>query len=46
MKKIVAGGASKSYGLDVAKIAGIPKLITDQAKKYLDHLEQTKTKEQ
>ena len=46
MKKIVAGGASKSYGLDVAKIAGIPKLITDQAKKYLDHLEQTKTKDQ
>ncbi len=46
MKKIVAGGASKSYWLDVAKIAGIPKLITDQAKKYLDHLEQTKTKEQ
>lgn len=44
MKKIVAGGASKSYGLDVAKIAGIPKLITDQAKKYLDHLENSKLK--
>lgn len=42
MKKIVAGGASKSYGLDVAKIAGIPKLITDQAKTCLTHLEDTK----
>ncbi len=36
MKKIVRGWASKSYGLDVAKIAGIPSVIVDIAKKYLD----------
>jgi DNA mismatch repair protein MutS len=35
MKKIVSGGASKSYGLDVAKIAGIPSVIVETAKKYL-----------
>ncbi len=40
MKKIVSGWASKSYGLDVAKIAGIPKTILEQARIYLDTLEQ------
>lgn len=42
MKKIVRGWASKSYGLDVAKIAGIPSVIVDTAKKYLSiHESQT-----
>jgi len=40
MKKIVRGWASKSYGLDVAKIAGIPQAIVDKAKENLEHLEQ------
>jgi len=40
MKKIVAGGASKSYGLDVAKLAGIPATIVERAKGHLDTLEQ------
>ena len=44
MKKIVAGGASKSYGLDVAKIAGIPTVITEQAKRYLSSLENSQVK--
>ena len=35
LKKIVAGGASKSYGLDVAKLAGLPPVIIDQARDYL-----------
>ncbi|MBP6086084.1 hypothetical protein KA478_02665, partial [Patescibacteria group bacterium] len=35
MKKIIRGGASKSYGLDVAKLAGIPSVIVDTASKYL-----------
>lgn len=39
MKKIVKGGANKSYGIDVAKIAGIPEKIIEQAKYILDHLE-------
>ena len=40
MKKIVPGWASKSYGLDVAKLAGIPATIVQRAKGHLDTLEQ------
>jgi len=43
MKKIVKGGASKSYGIDVAKIAGIPESVIAQAKYILDHLEEEVT---
>lgn len=39
MKKIVEGWASKSYGLDVAKIAGIPTSIIEQAKLHLSWYE-------
>lgn len=39
MKKIVPGGASKSYGLDVAKLAGISQTIIERAKYNLEHLE-------
>ena len=46
MKKIVAGGASKSYGLDVATIAGIPTIIVDAAKRNLSHLEKAEIKNQ
>lgn len=42
MKKIVRGWASKSYGLDVAKLAGIPATIVQRAKGHLDTLEQEK----
>jgi len=40
MKKIVRWWASKSYGLDVAKLAWIPAMIVSQAKIHLDTLEQ------
>ena len=43
MKKIVRGGASKSYGLDVAKLAWIPASIVAQAKVHLGNLELPKT---
>ena len=36
MKKIIAWWASKSYGLDVAKLAWIPSAIVDTARKYLN----------
>lgn len=39
LKKIARWGASKSYGLDVAKIAGIPKMILERAKENLQQLE-------
>lgn len=38
MKKIIRWWANKSYGLDVAKMAGIPWAILDQAKKNLEEL--------
>jgi DNA mismatch repair protein MutS len=47
MKKIVRWWASKSYGLDVAKLAWIPTTIVERAKYNLEHLEQkTEHKEQ
>lgn len=39
MKKIVKGGASKSYGIDVAKLAGIPESIISQSQAFLQQLE-------
>ena len=40
LRKIVAGGADKSYGIQVARLAGLPKEILDRAKEILAHLEQ------
>ncbi len=42
MKKIVKWWANKSYGLDVAKLAGIPATIVERAKGHLNELEQEK----
>jgi DNA mismatch repair protein MutS len=39
LKKVVRGGVSKSYGIDVAKLAGVPHVITDQASIFLQELE-------
>jgi DNA mismatch repair protein MutS len=39
MKKIVRGGADKSYGIDVAKLAWIPSSILEQAKRNLHTLQ-------
>jgi DNA mismatch repair protein MutS len=35
------GPASRSYGLQVAGLAGVPKLVIRQAKKYLQLLEES-----
>jgi len=35
----VPGGADKSYGIQVARLAGLPKEILDRAKDILSHLE-------
>ncbi|MBS8121598.1 DNA mismatch repair protein MutS [Candidatus Vampirococcus lugosii] len=42
LKKIVKGGANKSYGIDVAKIAGLPNEILNNAKKHLKDFENNK----
>ena len=39
MKKIIRGGANKSYGIDVAKLAGIPNTILEKAKENLHKLQ-------
>ena len=39
MKKIIRGGADKSYGIDVAKLAGIPNTILEKAKENLHKLQ-------
>ncbi|CAN5563853.1 DNA mismatch repair protein MutS [soil metagenome] len=39
LRKIVPGGADRSYGIQVARLAGLPKEILDRAKNILAHLE-------
>jgi DNA mismatch repair protein MutS len=39
LRKIVPGGADKSYGIQVARLAGLPKEILDRAKNILANLE-------
>jgi DNA mismatch repair protein MutS len=45
LHKIVPGGTDKSYGIHVAKLAGIPKSITERSKEILEDLENTFQKE-
>ncbi|HAL46075.1 MAG TPA: DNA mismatch repair protein MutS, partial [Phycisphaerales bacterium] len=45
LHKIVAGGTDKSYGIHVAKLAGIPKAILERSKEILAELENTFQKE-
>lgn len=39
LRRIIAGGADKSYGIYVAKLAGLPRAVTEKARKILDELE-------
>jgi len=39
LRKIVAGGCDDSYGIEVARLAGLPKPIIERAKKILEQLE-------
>jgi len=39
LHSVKPGPASQSYGLQVAKLAGVPKNVIDQAKKKLNELE-------
>lgn len=40
LRKVVPGGADRSYGIHVAQIAGIPKAVVRRAQEILDGLEQ------
>ena len=40
LRRIIPGGADKSYGIHVAQLAGLPKKIIDRAQKILADLEE------
>ena len=39
LRKIMPGGTNKSYGIQVARLAGIPQEVVDRAKEILENLE-------
>ena len=39
LRKIVRGGANKSFGIEVARLAGVPQAVTARAKEILKKLE-------
>ncbi|MBI4211595.1 MAG: DNA mismatch repair protein MutS [Deltaproteobacteria bacterium] len=40
LRKLIPGGTSRSYGIHVAKLAGIPAAVIDRAEEVLQNLEQ------
>ena len=38
LRKIIKGGADKSYGIQVARLAGVPEMVTDRAKEIVAQL--------
>ncbi len=42
LRKLVEGGASRSYGIQVARLAGIPESVINHAKKVLADIEEGK----
>lgn len=41
LRKIVDGGTDKSYGIQVARLAGVPKEVLERAKQILGNLEES-----
>ena len=41
LRKIVDGGTDKSYGIQVARLAGVPKEVLERAKQILSNLEES-----
>ncbi|MBI1841823.1 MAG: DNA mismatch repair protein MutS [Verrucomicrobia bacterium] len=41
LRKIVEGGTDKSYGIQVARLAGVPKTVVERAKQILVNLEES-----
>ena len=38
LRKIIKGGADRSYGIQVAKLAGVPEMVIDRAKEIVSEL--------
>ncbi|MDK0576544.1 DNA mismatch repair protein MutS [Clostridium perfringens] len=45
LRKIIEGGADQSYGIEVAKLAGIPDEVINRAKEILETLEMESSKD-
>jgi DNA mismatch repair protein MutS len=45
LHKLVAGGASRSYGIEVARLAGLPGSVLDRARQVLANLEKAELDE-
>src|SRR5207247_1865384 len=41
LRRIVEGGTDKSYGIHVARLAGVPKAVLERAKVILNNLEES-----
>ncbi|EEF58486.1 DNA mismatch repair protein MutS [Pedosphaera parvula] len=41
LRKIIEGGTDKSYGIQVARLAGVPKAVIERAKEILHNLEES-----
>lgn len=40
LRKIIKGGTDKSYGIHVARLAGMPQIVIQRSKEILEHLEE------
>ncbi len=40
LRRVVPGAASKSYGIEVARLAGLPRTVVERAREILSNLEQ------
>ncbi len=45
LRKIISGGADKSYGIEVARLAGVPSCVLDRAKEILTNLSENDDRE-
>lgn len=45
LRKIVRGGVDESYGVDVAKLAGLPSKVVSRARELLEEMERSRTAE-
>ena len=45
LRKIVRGGVDESYGIDVAKLAGLPSKVVSRARELLEEMERSRTEE-
>ncbi len=46
LRKIIRGGADKSYGIQVARLAGLPDMVIDRAKELVEQLSDNDITEQ